>query len=148
MKYSTEVEINLPVKKVVELFDNPDNLKHWMEGLQNFEHISGTPGQPGAKSRLKFKMGNREIEMIETITVRNLPEEFSGTYEAKGVFNIVKNKFIPISVNKTKHITESEFQFSGMMKLMGIIMPGAFKKQSMKFLNSFKNFAEQKMGGI
>jgi len=115
-----------------------------MEGLQSFEHLSGTPGQPGAKSKLKFKMGKREIEMIETITVRNLPEEFSGTYEAKGVFNIVKNKFIPVGENKTKHIAESEFQFRGMMKIMGILMPGAFKKQSMKYLNDFKIFAEQK----
>jgi len=144
MKYTTEVEINLPVKKVIELFDNPDNLKLWMEGLQSFEHLSGTPGQPGAKSKLKFKMGKREIEMIETITVRNLPEEFSGTYEAKGVFNIVKNKFIAVGENKTKYIAEHEFQFSGMMTLMGVLMPGAFKKQSMKFLKQFKEFAEQK----
>ena len=144
MKYTTEVEINLPVKKVIELFDNPDNLKLWMEGLQSFEHLSGTPGQPGAKSKLKFKMGNREIEMVETITTKNLPDEFSGTYETKGVFNIVKNKFIPVGENKTKHIAESEFQFRGMMKIMGILMPGAFKKQSMKYLEKFKEFAQQK----
>ena len=144
MKYTTEVEINLPVKKVIELFDNPDNLKLWMEGLQSFEHLSGTPGQPGAKSKLKFKMGKREIEMIETITVRNLPEEFSGTYEAKGVFNIVKNKFIAVGENKTKYINEHEFQFSGMMTLIGVLMPGVFKKQSMKYLEKFKEFAEQK----
>lgn len=91
MKYSTAIEINLPVKKVVKIFDNPDHLAKWMQGLQSFEHISGTPGQPGAKSRLKFKMGKREIEMIETVTKRNLPQEFSGTYEANGVYNIVTN---------------------------------------------------------
>ena len=57
MKYTTEIEIEKPIEKVIELFDNPDNLKKWMEGLQSFEHLSGTPGQPGAKSRLFFKMG-------------------------------------------------------------------------------------------
>ena len=88
MKYTSEIEINKPVDRVIELFDNPDNLDKWMIGLQSFEPISGNPGQVGAKSRLKFKMGKREIEMIETITVRNFPDEFSGTYEAKGVFNI------------------------------------------------------------
>jgi len=142
MKYTVETEINLPVEKVIELFDNPDNLKFWMEGLQSFEHLSGTAGQPGAKSRLKFKMGSREIEMIETITVRNLPYEFSGTYEAKGVFNIVKNHFIPVSDHKTKYVSEQEFKFSGIMKLFAWIMPGAFKKQSKKFLEDFKRFAE------
>ena len=143
MKYQNEIEIELPVNKVVELFDNPENLKHWMPGLQSFEHISGTPGQPGAKSRLFYKMGKREIEMIETITNRNLPDEFAGTYEAKGVYNVVSNKFIPVAANKTKWVTDNEFRFSGFMKLMGWFMPGAFKKQSQQYLELFKTFAEK-----
>jgi carbon monoxide dehydrogenase subunit G len=143
MKYTTEIEINLPVNKVIDLFDNPENMKQWQPGLQSFEHISGTPGQPGAKSKLKYKMGNRDVEMIETITVRNLPEEFSGTYEAKGVLNIVKNKFISLPDGKTKYIAENEFQLSGMMKLFGLLMPGAFRKESFKFMTQFKEFAEK-----
>ncbi len=143
MKFTLETEINLPVAKVVELFDNPENLKHWQPGLISFEHISGTPGQPGAKSRLKYKMGKREIEMIETITVRNLPDEFSGTYEANGVFNIVKNFFKPVTDNKTRYINENEFQFKGFMKIIGFLMPGAFRKESEKYLNQFKEFAEK-----
>ena len=142
MKYSTEIEINLPVAKVIELFDDPENLKHWQPGLKSFEHISGVPGQVGAKSKLLFQMGKREMEMIETITVRNLPQEFSGTYEVDGVFNIVKNYFVPIDENRTKYISEQEFQFKGFMKIMGWLMPGMFKKQSQTFLENFKNFAE------
>jgi hypothetical protein len=143
MKYTIETEINLPIARVVELFDDPENLKHWQPGLVSFEPISGTPGQPGAKSRLKYKMGKRDIEMIETITVRNLPDEFSGTYEAKGVFNIVKNYFKPISESKTKYINENEFQFKGFMKIIGFLMPGAFRKESEKYLLQFKEFAEK-----
>ena len=142
MKYTTDIEIEKPIEKVIELFDNPDNMSKWMEGLQSFEHLSGTPGQPGAKSKLKFKMGKREVEMIETITVRNLPDEFSGTYEAKGVFNIVKNRFEKLSDTKTKYITDNEFQFKGFMKLIAFFMPGAFQKQSYKYLELFKSFAE------
>ena len=143
MKYTTEIEINKPIQKVVELFDNPDNTDKWMEGLVSFEPISGTPGQPGAKSRLKFKMGKREMEMIETITVANLPEEFSGTYEAKGVMNVVKNHFRKVSDSKTKYVAEHEFQFKGFMKVIAFLMPRVFKKQSMKFLNDFTKFAER-----
>ena len=143
MKYTLEIEINLPVNRVIELFDNADNLGKWMEGLQSFEHLSGTPGQPGAKSRLKFKMGKREMEMIETVTVRNLPDEFSGTYEAKGVFNIVKNRFIALPGNRTRYLTEQEFQLKGFMKIIAFLMPNLFKKQSMKYLTAFKNFAEK-----
>jgi hypothetical protein len=142
MKYSVDIDIHLPIQKVIELFDNPNNMKLWMEGLQSFEPISGAAGQVGAKAKLKFKMGSREIEMIETITVRNLPHEFSGTYEAKGVYNIVKNKFVSLSPDKTKYISEQEFHFKGFMKIIGFLMPGAFKKQSIKYLTDFKNFAE------
>lgn len=142
MKFTTEIEINKPIDEVIALFDDPDNMDKWMEGLQSFEHISGTPGQPGAKSRLKFKMGRREIEMIETITIRNLPDEFSGTYEADGVYNVVVNRFSKISDTKTHYVTENEFQFKGFMRIIAFLMPGAFKKQSMKFLKDFKRFAE------
>jgi uncharacterized membrane protein len=143
MKYTTQIDIQLPIDRVVELFDNPDNMKKWMEGLQSFEAISGTPGKEGAKSKLTFQMGKRSIEMIETITVSNLPEEFTSTYETKGVFNIVKNRFVPIDEQNTRYLQDQDFQFRSLtMKVMGLLMPGAFKKQSMKYLTDFKNFAE------
>lgn len=142
MKYTSSIEINQPIEKVIELFDNADNLKLWMKGLESFELLSGVAGQPGAKSKLKFNMGKREIEMTETITVRNLPDEFSGIYEAKGVYNVVRNKFRSLGNSKTEYVSEQEFQFSGFMKLIGWLMPGAFKKQTMQYLQDFKAFAE------
>ncbi len=142
MKYTIDIIINAPVHKVIELFDNTDNMFKWMEGLQSFEHISGTPGQVGAKSRLTFKNGNQVMELIETITRRNLPEEFTGTYEAKGMLSTVKNSFIELSDQQTKYISHNEFQMKGFMKIMGILFPGLFKKQSMKYLSAFKKFVE------
>lgn len=141
MKYSNEIQINLPRKRVVELFDNPDNMPKWQEGLVSFEAISGEPGKEGSKSKLKYKMGKREVEMIETITKNDLPNEFNGTYDAKNVFNIVKNRFVD-QEKTTKWISDNDFQFSGFMKLMGLFMPGAFKKQSFKYMKAFKEFAE------
>ena len=142
MKYTQEIIIDRPIEIVTQLFDDPNQMDKWMKGLISFEHLSGTKGQPGAISKLKFQMGKREIEMIETITVRNLPHEFSGTYDVKGVHNIVKNYFEKISENQTKYKVENEFQMKGMMKLMAWLMPGAFKKQSYKYLNDFKSFVE------
>lgn len=142
MKYTLEVEIDRPVQEVTELFDNPDNLKYWMDSLVSFEHLTGIPGQPGAQSRLLFKMGKRNVEMIETITTRNLPEEFSGTYEANGVYNEIRNKFEPLSGNRTKYTAENSFEFRGFMKLVAFLIPGAFKKQSLKYMEDFKDFAE------
>jgi len=143
MTYFNEIEINLPRESVILLFDNPDNLKEWMPGLISFEPVSGIPGQPGAKSKLKFQMGKRMMEMTETVTVRNLPDEFSGTYEMKNVYNEVKNKFIEAGPNKTKYITESTFNFSGIMRVFGFLMKGAFIKTSQGYLERFKKFAEE-----
>ena len=57
MKYTVETEIDQPIEKVIELFDNPDNMQYWMDGLISFEHLSGTPGQPGANLSFCLKWG-------------------------------------------------------------------------------------------
>ncbi|MES2588375.1 MAG: SRPBCC family protein [Bacteroidota bacterium] len=143
MKYSLEIVIDKPIQEVIEKFDNVENMKEWMDGLQSFEHLSGTLGEVGAKAKLVFQIGNRNIEMIETITVKDLPKEFSGTYDAKGVHNIVKNYFSEIDSDSTLYKTDQEFQFKGFMKIIAALMPGAFKKQSKKYLVDFKTFVER-----
>lgn len=143
MKYSTEVIIDLPREEVIKKLDNPDNMKHWQRGFIEYEQLDGSPGQEGAKMRLDYKMGKRELSMTETITKNSFPEEFHANYDTKGVQNIQKNYFHELEGNKTKWLSENEFKFDGFgMKLMGWLMPGAFKKQSLKYLNDFKNFAE------
>ncbi len=142
MRYTVEVTINLARDRVIELFDNTENLKQWQDGLQSFEHISGEPGQVGAKSKLLFNMNGREIEMIETITNRNLPREFSGTYEAKGVFNSIENHFYEQGADKTRWVAENEFKFSGIMMIISLFMRGSFRKQTLKTMEAFKTFAE------
>ncbi|MGB5269496.1 MAG: SRPBCC family protein, partial [Eudoraea sp.] len=112
--------------------------------LIGYKQLSDEPTKEGAKMELNYKIGKREMTLIETIIKNNFPYEFHATYDAKGVHNIQKNYFEVIDDDTTKWISESEFQFSGfMMKLMGFIMPGAFKKQSAKSLSDFKAFAEK-----
>ncbi len=143
MKYSNQIEINLPLERVIELFDNGENLAKWQPGLLSFEHLSGEPGQPGSKSKLRYKMGKRELEMIETITLNELPHRMNGTYEANGTLNIMSNRFEAVDNNTTRWVSDNEFQFSNFpMKIMGWLMPGSFKKQSYKYMEHFKAFAE------
>lgn len=144
MKYQLEIVLDLPREMVIELFDNPDNMKHWQQGFVSMEHMSGKAGEKGAKARLKYKMGMREVEMVETIINRNLPHEFSGTYEAKGVWNEVNNFFYDKENGQTKWITLNDFRFSGFMKIIAFFMSGSFKKQSFKYMEDFKTFAESK----
>ena len=56
MKYSIDIIIEKPLDEVIRKLDNVDNMKHWQKGLVATEHISGTPGEIGAKMRLKYKI--------------------------------------------------------------------------------------------
>jgi len=78
--------------------------------------------------------------MTETFIKKDPMDYFDATYETQGVYNIVSNRFVKVSENKTKWIAESEFKFSSlMMKLMGVLMHSAFKKQSQIYLKKLRN---------
>lgn len=143
MKYEDEILIHAPLKVVTDLFTDTDKLKLWQPGLISHEHLSGTPGQKGARTSLIHKVGKREIHMIETITIHNLPEELTMTYETKGVFNIVRNKFSSPDENTCIYQVENEFHFSGIYKLFALLMPGSFRKETRKSLERFRDFVEQ-----
>lgn len=143
MKYSVEVEIDLPRDRVIELFDNADNLPKWQPSLLSFEALSGEPGENGAKSKMRYKMGRKEIVMVETITDNRFPAGLTATYEANGVWNEVVNRFDETAGGHTRWTMESEFQCKGVMRVMSFLMPGVFKKESLKQMRNFKDFAEK-----
>ena len=143
MKYTVEIDINLSREEFITKFDNPNNMKHWQRGLLSYELLSKDQRVNGAQMKLEYQTGKRKMTLIETITKINFPDEFHANYEAKGVKNIQHNYFLEIDPNTTKWVSETEFKFSGLgMKLLGVLMPGVFKKQSRKYLNDFKNFTE------
>lgn len=49
MEYRNEVTINLPVDRVIELMDDPENMKEWQPGLLRYELLSDNPHEEGAK---------------------------------------------------------------------------------------------------
>ncbi len=143
MEYTLDIEIELPRNEVITKFDSEENMKHWQKDLVSMEHLSGEKGKTGATSKLTYKMGKREIEMIETITLFDLPEAIHLTFDAKNVYNIQENYFEELPNGNTKWISKNEFKFNGFMKLLGFLMPGAFKKQSCSYMENFKAFAEK-----
>ena len=143
MKYTNEIQINLPRDHVVELMDNAENMKHWQKGLIKYKFLDENQGKEGSQMELEYQMGKRNIKMIETITKANFPNEFSATYETKGVWNLVENYFTENPDGTTKWVSDSDFRFSGFMKIMSWFMPTSmFKKQSCQYLDDFKEFAE------
>lgn len=142
MKYTTTIDIEKPLPEVVALFDNPENYKYWMNGFEGIEYLEGEPGQEGTKAELIFKFKNRSMRMSEEVLVSRLPEEYMVAYEANGAYNTVKNSFEALDEYSTRYTTAHEFKFSGIMRVIGFLMPGAFKKQSMRYMTDFKDFAE------
>jgi len=145
MKYVTEITINLPQHQVSELFQDPASLPKWQPELMSQEPMSGEPGREGSQTRLKYQMDGRLISMTETILENKLPHTFCACYEAKGVFNTQDNHFEALSTTQTRWVSRSEFQFKGMMRFMAFFMSGAFKKQSLQYMQNFKKLAESEL---
>ncbi len=148
MRYTLEMELGRPRHRVVELFDNPDNLSRWQPDLLAVELQSGIPGQVGATSKILYRMGSKEIEMTETVLSRNLPDEITATYQTgnpdkPACWNRVENRFIELDSNKTLWQFDCEFRCTGLMKVMCLLMPGQFKKESRKYMMQFRDFVEK-----
>jgi hypothetical protein len=143
MKYRLELDIETPRTRVVELFLDPGNLSDWQPDLVSFEPVSGeAPRAVGAVNRQIHKMGRREVVMTETITEHDYPERFSAIYEADKVWNLIENRFTELGPDKTHWVLDCEFKCGGMVRLMALFFPGMFRKQTMKFMKMFKEFAE------
>ena len=145
MNFSCFVDIDLPRKKVIELFDDPENMQYWQDGFIAFEHKSGIPGTVGSQSIVKYEMRGKPFELLETVTVSNFPDEFHGTYSGDFGENSMKNYFEVLGPNQTRWRAEIAYYKMNhfMMRIIAFIKPSMFKKQTQKWLDQFKVFAEQ-----
>lgn len=143
MKYTLSNTINKPLEEVIEKFRDLEGVKHWMEGLQKIEHLSGTPGELGAKSDFYFLHKSKEMKISETILEQNLPNQIKFAYQSPMGYNEVEMIFEKHSDNTVKQTNNSFFELKGFMKIMGFLMKGMFRKQSLKYMTAFKNYVEQ-----
>lgn len=147
MKFTCSALINLPKKDVVEYWKDERHFTKWQDGFLKIEHLEGEPGTSGAKSKLYYRQGKRDMELFETIIENNLPDENSAQYEHTHMTNIMTTRFIPIEENLTRYEVEIEYtKFNGLMpKLLAKMFPGMFVKQSQKWVNQFKDFVASKV---
>ena len=148
MKFTCTAVIDRPIAKVVEVFKNPGNLKKWQPGLMSVEPISGTPGTVGAKTKLVFQnKKQQDVVLTETIQISNLPAELSALYEHVHMVNTMTHRFTSLGPNFTKWEADVHYTKFNLLlpKIIGFIMPGMFQKQTQKWLDSFKAFAEKEI---
>ena len=153
MKYTVSIEIALPRERVVQLMADSAHLPKWLRGLVLHEPLSGEHGQVGTTSRVVFQMGQQTIECTETITRREpvdlhaIPSDsvvhFEREIVGKGMWNAARERLTETGPETTLWVSENEYRFSGLlMRLVGLVMPGAFRKQSLQHMQDFKAFAE------
>ena len=143
MNYTLSNTIDRPLEVVMEKFKEPEGVKHWMEGLQRIEHLSGTPGQVGAKTDFYFLHKNKEMKISETILEQDLPRQIKFAYQSPMGYNEVELLFEKLSNNSVRQTNNSFFDLKGFMKIMGFLMKPMFKKQSLKYMTAFKHYVEQ-----
>ncbi|MFD2796886.1 SRPBCC family protein [Promicromonospora vindobonensis] len=153
MKYTNSIEIALPREKVAQLLADPAHLPMWLRGMVLHEPVKGVHGHLGTTSRVVMQSGKRTIELTEMITRRDpadlhaIPEEvvvhFDRETVGAGMWSVVRDRLTDADPETTLWVSESEYRFSNLlMRLMGLLMPGAFHKQSQQHMEDFKAFAE------
>lgn len=144
MKYTESIDIDRPRDEVVAIFEDPNAIPAWQKGFKGMEPLEGEHGRPGSTCLMHYDFGTRKMTLTETIERNDLPGRFVAIYETRGVFNRSDNQFDEVAPGVTRWTAENEFRFSSlMMKIMGALMPGAFRKQSRSMMADFKAFVEE-----
>jgi hypothetical protein len=100
-----------------------------------------------------MQMGKQNIECTETITRREpvdlhgIPRgsvvHFDREIVGEGMWSAVRDRLSEAGPQTTLWQSESEYRFNGLlMRLVALLMPGAFRKQSHQHMQDFKAFAE------
>lgn len=154
MKYTVSIQIALPREQVVALLADPAHYPKWLRGLLVHEPISGLPGEVGTTSRVVFQVGTKRLEATETITRREptnlhrIPQDvvvhFGREVVGMGMRSDVRDRLTEAGPDKTLWESDSEFRFTNvLMRLIGLLLPSSFRKQSLLHMQDFKAFAEE-----
>jgi carbon monoxide dehydrogenase subunit G len=154
MKYTVSIEIALPQERVAQLLADPAQMPKWLRGLVLHEPLEGVHGQVGTTSRVVMQMGRQRMEATETVTrrepadLREIPKgtvvHFDREIVGGGMWSAVRDRLTEAGPETTLWVSESEYRFSSvLMRLLGRLMPGAFRKQSLQHMQDFKAFAER-----
>ncbi|MDY7395253.1 SRPBCC family protein [Aureibaculum sp. 2210JD6-5] len=139
------IDINQTLTKVAALFADSDNLKEYQDGFIRKELVSGENGEVGAVSKMYYKHGKNEMELVETITKNDLPHSFEASFHHIHMDNTMKCDFEALDDKTTRYHYEYEYTRINwfMPKLISILFPSMYRKPAEKWLRQFKEFAER-----
>jgi hypothetical protein len=137
VKFTCTIDINAPKTEIDAIFINSEKQKYFQDGFISKHLINGETNTIGAKSKITYK----RLELIKTIQLNNLPDEFCALYEHKHTTNTMHVKFVALNRNKTTYISEIHYtNFKDFtVNMMAKLFPGMFKKQVEKWMVQFKD---------
>jgi len=142
IQITTELVLERPIGEVWRAFDSPDNMRRWQPTLESFEPVEGTPGQPGAVSRLTYLEGKQRMVLLETITERREPEHFAGTYASGMATNRMVNRFVALDSTRTHWQVECEFVFHGAWRFLAPFFRASIERRTRADVERFKECLE------
>lgn len=101
MKFTLTTVIALPPHRVYDLLTSREGLQCMVPNYIDSEPLAGTPGQPGATTRLNFRTGNDRLTLIETIVDRSPPKLIANTYDLDAVLFSLIHQLAPTAAEST-----------------------------------------------
>ena len=146
MKYTIEVDIDAPVQAVAAVAAQPAEWKNWLEGLNEYEHLSGEDGKAGARYRLVFQTGKREMGFTAEILQSELPELMRMQMDACNLLATSTTRIRAVATGQTRYSSEQDFAFKGVFnKIIGFVLQREFKAQTRRHLANFKRLVESRV---
>jgi uncharacterized membrane protein len=144
MKFELSIEIDQPPSVVYDFMMDPENLHLWLTNFVRMEHLSGEPGEPGAKAKHVYDERGRHVEMVETIISNVENQEMIADYESEYFDMRVSNYLEPKDDHKTllSIVTEMEMK-SFVMKLVGRLFKGQSEKRLAADMERLKDAIEE-----
>ena len=147
MKLKFEIEIEADINDVWSAFNNPANMRRWMQNFHSFTQTSGEPGQPGAVAELVFDENGKKVVLKETVTERREPDLLAARYESPHGSTIIVNHFESPDDNRTRWSSWCNFTFTGFMKYISFLIARVIRKRTEGDMQRFKLMLESDLAG-
>lgn len=143
VKYTAEIEIDKPIEKVFEDFQNVELMKKWLPEIKSIEPIEVKEGVIGSTYKMVVTNRGQEIVMIEKITDYIQNKKMTFQFDSDQMIKIDDYNFIA-NGDTTKMVQNCTVNSKSYM--MGCLFPyfkGSLKDLSLSYMNRFKNEVEK-----
>ncbi len=143
VNYTTEVEVNKPLKESWAVFKDESKVNDWVTGIKSMELIEGTKGTVGAKTKMNMEQDGQPFELIEEIMEIKEEEKYAVKFDNEMMSQKVDINFKTKDENTTIISVNSEVGGKGMLvKPMFAFMKGSIKKVSDDMYGRLKDLIE------